>query len=84
VESERAPTSLSGRIFCGKPASTFPENALSLLHSAAYKVSQLLHVNFGGAWPGSTITALDSPQRPHFLTSLVGSLIMGLLAVATA
>src|SRR5258708_2438759 len=52
--------------------------------TTSYKVSQILHVNFGGAWPGSTITELDSPQRPHFRTSLVGNLIMGLLAVATA
>ena len=46
--------------------------------------SQLLHVNSGAAWPGSTITAPYSPQRPHCRTSFVGSLTIGLLDCATA
>jgi hypothetical protein len=45
---------------------------------------QLLQVNAGGGWPGSTITELNSPQRPHCLESFVGSFTIGLVAAATA
>jgi hypothetical protein len=41
-------------------------------------------LNPGVAWPGSTITELGSPQRPHFRTSFVGSFTMGLVAAAIA
>ncbi len=47
-------------------------------------LSQILHLNAGGGCPGSTITEVSSPQRPHCRTSLVGSFTMGLLAAATA
>ena len=47
-------------------------------------LSQILHLNAGGACPGSTITEVSSPQRPHCRTSLVGSFTMGLVAAATA
>src|ERR1700681_4142030 len=46
--------------------------------------SQTLHLSSGGAWPGSTITEQNSPQRPHCRTSLVGSFTMGLVADAMA
>jgi hypothetical protein len=41
-------------------------------------------LNSGVACPGSTITELNSPQRPHCLTTLVGNFSMGLVADATA
>jgi hypothetical protein len=47
-------------------------------------LSQTLHVNSGVGCPGSTITELNSPQRPHCRTTLVGSFSMGLVAAATA
>jgi hypothetical protein len=47
-------------------------------------LSQILHTNLGGACPGSIITELVSPQRPHCLTSFVGSFTMGLVAAAMA
>jgi hypothetical protein len=43
-----------------------------------------LNLNSGGVWPGSTIMELNSPQRPHCRTSLVGSFTMGLVADASA
>jgi hypothetical protein len=43
-----------------------------------------LHLNSGGASPGSTITEQNSPQRPHCRTSFVGSFTIGLVADAIA
>src|SRR5258705_13650958 len=57
-----------------------PEDSTARL---AY-LSQLLQTNAGGASPGSTITELNSPQRPHCLDSLVGSFTIGLVAAVTA
>src|SRR3989442_1786344 len=47
-------------------------------------LSQLLHLNGGVAAPGSIITEVISPQRPHWRDSLVGSLVTGLVAAAIA
>jgi hypothetical protein len=47
-------------------------------------LSHRLQANAGGAWPGSTITALNSPQRPHCRESLVGSFTIGLVAAVMA
>jgi hypothetical protein len=47
-------------------------------------LSQLLHLKAGAASPGSTITELNSPQRPHCLTSLVGSFTIGTVPAAMA
>ncbi len=46
--------------------------------------SQVLHLNSGGAWPGATMTELNSPQRPHCRASFVGSFTIGLVAAVTA
>ena len=47
-------------------------------------LSQLLHLNAGVSAPGSIITDVISPQRPHWRDSLVGSLVTGLVAPAIA
>src|SRR5205814_8767985 len=47
-------------------------------------LSQLLHLNGGVAAPGSTITEVISPQRPHWREILVGSFVTGLVAAAIA
>ena len=47
-------------------------------------LSQLLQTNAGAGSPGSTITELNSPQRPHCRESLVGSFVIGLVAAFTA
>jgi hypothetical protein len=46
--------------------------------------SHRLHLKAGTGWPGSTMTADGSPQRPHCLTTFVGSFWIGLLVAATA
>src|SRR2546421_11499358 len=47
-------------------------------------LSQLLHLNGGVVAPGSIITEVISPQRPHWRDSLVGSFVTGLVAAAIA
>jgi hypothetical protein len=47
-------------------------------------LSQFLHLKAGAAWPGSTMTELNSPHRPHCLTSLVGSFTIGTVPAAMA
>ncbi len=46
--------------------------------------SQRLHLNAGVASPGSTITEVVSPQRPHWRVILVGNFTTGLVAAAMA
>jgi hypothetical protein len=46
--------------------------------------SHRLHLKAGTGWPGSTMTAEGSPQRPHCRTTFVGSFWIGLLVAATA
>jgi hypothetical protein len=46
--------------------------------------SHRLHLKAGTGWPGSTMTADGSPQRPHCRTTFVGSFWIGLLVAATA
>jgi hypothetical protein len=47
-------------------------------------LSHRLHLKAGTGWPGSTMTVDGSPQRPHCLTTFVGSFRIGLLVAATA
>jgi hypothetical protein len=49
----------------------------------AYR-SHRLHLKAGTSWPGSTMTVEGSPQRPHCLTTFVGSFWIGLVVAATA